>query len=670
MNRRDFRLMDHRLPGLLLALPLLAVAWIFPQTGFGLWVRLTAATLVLLLPGQLVARALGRRGSPAVISWSVALVGVAMAFTFAVHGSLTLTLVLVLLIGAIALPFSLRAKTEPAPRGRWAVALAGIALGAALWGIEGVVRGDGLFHLGRVRKLDDLGSLTLRAVDEFKDGGLHPGYAFPLWHGWLALVAKLAGVDPTSVILHEPSVLVPIALVIVFETGVAVFESSWLGVAALLAQVTLIALAPGGGGAYTSIELPGTMARQMLVPAVVGLFFRFVRDPSWPLAATLAVAGLDLALVHPTYALFVLIPFAGFLLVRLLWTRSDLRSGGFALLALALPAGLFAAWLYPVLRDTSSIAPKAAEQARAVAQYRDQLVVSSLHSYHLDPALVARTGAVAVAALVLVPLAGLAAGSRWAAYVVGGTLSVLALTLVSPLFVHFSDAVSLSQARRFAGFVPFAFAFAGGLGVAARLLGWLAAPAALAAGIVLQLVYPGDFGAGLGGGVPSWPTWIAAAGGIAALAVGPRVRRRLEGSAGLAAVAFLVPVLVHGLAHWSPIEAGDAYALTPGLVHALRNDVPAGDAVYSNLETSYRIAAAAPVYICNAPPGHVANTTQNRPYERRSELRRFLRTGDLAIPRRCGARWLLIDEKRFPRRFDLPVAYRDSRYVLYRLPRR
>ena len=49
--------------------------------------------------------------------------------------------------------------------------------------------GDGLFHEGRVRKLVELGDLHLRTVDEFKDGGLHPGYAFPLWHGFDALVA-------------------------------------------------------------------------------------------------------------------------------------------------------------------------------------------------------------------------------------------------------------------------------------------------------------------------------------------------------------------------------------------------------------------------------------------------------------------------------------------------
>src|SRR5205085_6803322 len=108
--------------------------------------------------------------------------------------------------------------TEPVPG---AVLLAGIAFGIALWHLAGPVQGDALFHLGRVRKLDELGSLSLRAVDEFRDGGLHPGYAFPLWHGFLAVVARLGGDDPTRVVLHEPSVLAPLAFLILFESGLA-----------------------------------------------------------------------------------------------------------------------------------------------------------------------------------------------------------------------------------------------------------------------------------------------------------------------------------------------------------------------------------------------------------------------------------------------------------------
>ena len=38
----------------------------------------------------------------------------------------------------------------------------------------------------------------LNVVDEFKHGGLHPGYAFPVWHSAVALVARLSDVDPAT----------------------------------------------------------------------------------------------------------------------------------------------------------------------------------------------------------------------------------------------------------------------------------------------------------------------------------------------------------------------------------------------------------------------------------------------------------------------------------------
>jgi len=206
--------MSRRVSPLLLSLPLLGIARLLPDHGAGLWLRLAAATLVLLIPGRLVARALGRSGPASAFVWSVGLVAAALALMFAVHASLGLVLVLLLVVSVLALPFQKKQVADSNLRIRGAVALAGIGLGIALWGIEGVIRGDALFHLGRMRKLDDFGALSLRAVDEFKDGGLHPGYAFPLWHGWLALVAKLAAVDPSAVVLHESSILAPLALVL------------------------------------------------------------------------------------------------------------------------------------------------------------------------------------------------------------------------------------------------------------------------------------------------------------------------------------------------------------------------------------------------------------------------------------------------------------------------
>ena len=674
VQRRSLR----SVPALLLALPLLAVARVLPESGAGLWLRLAAATLVVLLPGRLVARALGRRGSPAAVAWSFALVAGALAVTFAVHGSLTLTLGLVLGAGAVALPFALRVPNEPAPRGRGLVALAGVGLGAALWGIEGVIQGDAIFHLGRVRKLLDFGSLSLRAVDEFKDGGLHPGYAFPLLHGWLALVARLAGVDPTSVILHESSILVPIVFVVVFETGIVVFRSVWLGVATLLAQVSVIALAPGSGGAFTTLDLPGTAARQLLVPAVIALFFQFVREPGWALAVTLGVAGMDLAFVHPTYAMFVAIPLGGYALARLLVRRADFTWSVGGLAAFTVPVVAVFAWLAPIIAETAAHDPSPAEKAAELAHFHTDLVVRSLTSFHLSASVVSRTGAIAVAALVLVPVAALAARRRWSAFVLGGTFVVLVLELSTFLFPRFSDLVSLSQSRRAAGFVPFAFALAGGASVLARALRLLLLPVALAAGIALQLAFPGDFGLSITGGGPWAVTWVALIGsgiGLAAMPFVARSRRfgrfELPGPIAAGAVAlFVLPVAVHGFSHWTTQTPTDPYALSPGVVRFLRADVPKGAIVFADLETSYRISGYVPVYVTAGPQAHVANTKANRPAARADDVRAFLRTANLAVPRRYHAGWLVLRTDEGIRRFErqgLKPAYRDDRFVVFRL---
>jgi hypothetical protein len=109
--------------------------------------------------------------------------------------------------------------------------------------------------------------------------------------------------------------------------------------------------------------------------------------------------------------------------------------------------------------------------------------------------------------------------------------------------------------------------------------------------------------------------------------------------------------------------------LTEALVEALRDDVAPGDVVYSDPETSYRIAAEAPVYIAVAPPGHVADTEENRPYERRDEAKQFFESGDTGIPRRAGADWLVVDRRRYPELvLELDSAYRDDRYTLYVVP--
>jgi hypothetical protein len=413
------------------------------------------------------------------------------------------------------------------------------------------------------------------------------------------------------------------------------------------------------------------VARQLLVPIVLASLFLLIRERRWLFAIPVAAASLAIALSHPTYALFLLVPLTGFAILRVIWTRRDVVPLASGLAAVAVPTALVVLWLRPIVEDTAGHTPRAEEVRRALERYARELDVGSIDSYSLSPEVFGRSGAVAVAALVAIPLAAFASRSRWAAYVVGGSLPILLLTLTAFAFPSFADLVSLSQARRIAGFLPFAFAFAGGCAVLAGFLRGAALPAGLAAGLWLQVTWAGDFGPHLDHGGPAFATWIALVGAALAIPAGIVIQRRWGSIerrglyAGLTALLFVLPVAVHGMRKWEK-PPGPRVPLTPGLREAL-GDVPEGAIVFSDLETSYRTAALAPVYVAAAPPAHVADTEDNRPYARRRDVMRFLRTGDLDIPRSYGANWLVVDRQRSFLRPALPLVYADDRYLLYRL---
>ncbi len=459
------------------------------------YLRLAFATLLVLLPGAAIARALGRRSVSAVLAWTMASLFVAWALVFTVHSNIKAAVLVLAVIFVVAAWFVAgRSRSGTEVPGTRNALLVGVVLGWFLWHIAGAVVGDGLFHEGRMRKLLDLGDLHLRTVDEFKDGGLHPGYAFPLWHSFDALIAWLSGLDPDVVMRHEPSLLAPIAVAVAYEAGVAVFDSKAAGTSLVIASLALFVFGPGHGGSFVTLSQPGSAARQLLVPAAIALFFS--RD----LPATVAIFGA-LALVHPTYAVFLLIP----LLAVAVW---EWRS----YLAAAIPVAAVLLWLRPIVDQTNTHDPTKAQRINDLAQYRSQLVVANVYHFRLAPEVFGRSGAVAVAALLLLPACALAIRSRWAQFAVGGSLILLLLLEVPWLFVHFSDAASLSQSRRAAGFVPFAFVLAGGLAMVVRRV-WLV-PFVFVAGIVLQEQWPGDFDYGLHHGGPALATWIALVGGL------------------------------------------------------------------------------------------------------------------------------------------------------------
>ena len=662
----------------------LGLARLLPDYGAGLGLRLAAAAAcVLLLPGALFLRALrwpARIGIAVAgsLAWSMAAIFLALVLTFAAGGSLSLTVAVLGVLTAGALFAAARAAPGDRTDRSDLVAVVGVAgagllLCGVVWWASTTVDGDALFHLARARKLDEVPVLSsVNVVDEFRDGGLHPGYAFPLWHGVLALVARLAGVDTALVILHLSALLTPLALVIAYAAGAALFASTAGGVAAAAAQAAVVGFPRGGIGSFAFTALPASATRLLLVPALLALVFAFVRDGGRTSLLTIASAALAVAVVHPTYAVFVVLPLAGFLVARLvLGRRADAKRIGAVLGALVVPTGLFVAWLWPTISDAAAFQPSAVERARGVAHYGPNLDVFG-HFARLAPEAITRGGAATVAALLAVPAAMLAGRRRWAGYVLGGTVSILLVLLVPHFFTVVADAGSLSQARRLVLFLPLAFALAGG----AVLLGRyrvIGCAAALGLGIGLQIAYPGDFSRG--GGGPAWIAWLALAGGAVALVAGRFLARRgTEPNRWTVACAllFVLPIAVAGLAKVER-EPPDRSALTPGLVRALREKVPVRATVLAPPDTSYRIAAYAPVHIVAAPPGHVAQTSANRPFKRRRDVNRFF-DDDVSYLEKAqilqlyGASWLVVDRTQGVPRYVShlpPPVYEDDHYALY-----
>ena len=636
---------------------------------------------MLLLPGGFAARVV--RGPRSIglalataFAWSLVLLFGIFVVLFAVAG--TLGLGVALLGGMMAVGFALSLRSAGFTFGRddlrAALGLTGVgaALAGALWWATGTIGGslgptvsDALFHLARVRKLDEAGHLTsIGIVDELAGGHVHPGYAFPLWHGALALVARLAGVDPSLVILYLPALLVPLAVLLSYAAGHALFRSCTGGVATAAGQLALVAFSRDGVGWLQFLAQPGGASRLLLVPGLLALVFAYVSERSPLLLAGAASSGFALAVIHPTYLVFAVLLIAGLLLARaVLGGEGESRLLLVALAGLLVPAGLFLAWLAQFVEETGT-----RPSVRFTLQ--TETVDGGLR---LRPEQIAFGGGVKVLALLLVPFALLAAGRRFAAYVLGGSAALLVLALVPLFFDPFASALSLSQAVRLPSFLPLPFALAGGALLVShfRVVG---VGVVLLAAVGFELAYPREATGA------AWAVWLAALGATFGLAGHAFAHpRRLELPAGrwplLAVLALVLPVAVHGFTRFERWDDPDPYGLSPGLVQALRDNVPPLAVVLAPSVTSYRIAGDAPVRIVVAPPGHVAFNTEED-YRLRSRATRlfFLEPG---VPvaerettlRRYGVGWVVVDKTRGQRELpaDLELVYEDDRYALYRL---
>ena len=123
-----------------------------------------------------------------------------------------------------------------------------------------------------------------------------------------------------------------------------------------------------------------------------------------------------------------------------------------------------------------------------------------------------------------------------------------------------------------------------------------------------------------------------------------------------ACVLFVVPMAV--TSGWERPKPHQE--LTAELRTALDRSTKPGDIVLSDPETSYWIAAYAPVYVAVSAPTHVGDTKANRPYERVEAWEDFLRSESFPDP----YDWVVLDARRARQLACAPQVFSDGRYTL------
>jgi hypothetical protein len=268
-----------------------------------------AFAVCVMLPGWgamrllRVERELGLAGASAVATALGLAVWIApLAAAFAAGLSLGAPLAVVLGAGVL---LCLAAVTRPLlfERVEWWEVVAGAVAAAAFafvaWRLSTGIISDALFHVGRMRKLSDLGSLSITDISSYRDGAPHAGYAFPLLHAAFAGTARVAGVDVATAFIY----LLPLCAFLTMTGAFAVARSltGWRTAGYLAAAVLAWDLVTLINGLIMQVNQPPVFTFFVLTPAAILLFIAAMRGSRSAAWATMAAVAV-IALVHPTYA--------------------------------------------------------------------------------------------------------------------------------------------------------------------------------------------------------------------------------------------------------------------------------------------------------------------------------------------------------------------------------
>ena len=295
--------------------------------------------------------------------------------------------------------------------------------------------GDGLFHVGLIRKLETASGISFASLSPFLHGPANAGYAFPIMHAAMAGMARLSGTDPVTAFRDVQPMCAGLAIMAAYALGHALTGRRGIGLlTAVLVGWDMCSLL---NGLVIQINQPAPFGVWVLTPAVLILFLLELRRVRRAAPATVA-AMLSIALVHPTYAIPALVLAAGLLAGAVLAGARALRRPVTTLLASTGAIAAVSAWIWAIAIRGGHRHP--------VLSHADEFLLHGKHAIVMYPWAPVFGRGYVLAAILLLPLV---ARHRRLLPLAGSAGALLLILLVPGVNTALITAVGMGQFHRF-----------------------------------------------------------------------------------------------------------------------------------------------------------------------------------------------------------------------------
>lgn len=168
--------------------------------------------------------------------------------------------------------------------------------------------GDGFFHLAILRKAIDNLPLTVTNLSFTGPAQIHPAYAFPIWHVFLAMIAYLARSNIFNVFIVSAIPLTILILPIWYFLIKRIIPQTQ-GVQISFLLLLIFTYSFRFGYYFTRLPIPDTLCQYLFLPMLFGLSLDFIfqKGFDWKKITFLGLAQIITLLIHPPQFIYYLI---------------------------------------------------------------------------------------------------------------------------------------------------------------------------------------------------------------------------------------------------------------------------------------------------------------------------------------------------------------------------